>query len=89
MKNKAVLHGDIDRALQKIASRDGTFQNYIFITTEAVPDEFANTRESNMMRPAVWKSPFWIASDSCGISCISFNRLRKGFSRPIPSACSA
>jgi DNA adenine methylase len=39
MKNKAVLHGDIDRALQKIASQGRHVQNYIFITTEAVPDE--------------------------------------------------
>jgi DNA adenine methylase len=39
MKNKAVLQGDIDRALQKIAVQGQFVQNYIFITTEAVTDE--------------------------------------------------
>lgn len=39
MKNKAVLRGDIDRALQKIAAKGRHVQNYIFITTESVPDE--------------------------------------------------
>lgn len=39
MKNKAVLQGDIDRALQKIATQGRHVQNYIFITTEAVSDE--------------------------------------------------
>ena len=39
MKNKAVLQGDIDRALQKIAAQGKHVQNYIFITTEAVTDE--------------------------------------------------
>lgn len=39
MKNKAVLQGDIDRALQKIAAQGQHVQNYIFITTEAVTDE--------------------------------------------------
>ena len=39
MKNKAVLSGDIDRALQKIVAQGQHVQNYIFITTEAVADE--------------------------------------------------
>lgn len=39
MKNKAVLRGDIDRALQKIAAQGKHVQNYIFITTEAVTDD--------------------------------------------------
>jgi hypothetical protein len=39
MKNKAVQRGDIDRALQKIASQGKHVQNYIFITTEAVTDD--------------------------------------------------
>lgn len=39
MKNKAVLHGDIDRALQKIAAQGQHVQNYIFITTEPANDE--------------------------------------------------
>ncbi len=39
MKNKAVLNGDIDRALQKIAAQGKHVQNYIFITTELVDDD--------------------------------------------------
>lgn len=39
MKNKAVIRGDIDRALQKIASSGRTVQNYLFITTEAVAED--------------------------------------------------
>jgi DNA adenine methylase len=39
MKNKAVQRGDIDRALQKIASQGRHVQNYIFITTEPVTDD--------------------------------------------------
>jgi hypothetical protein len=39
MKNKAVQHGDIDRALQKIAAQGKHVQNYIFITTEPVGDD--------------------------------------------------
>ena len=39
MKNKAVQHGDIDRALQKIAAQGRHVQNYIFITTEPVADD--------------------------------------------------
>lgn len=39
MKNKPVLLGDIDRALQKIAAQGQQVQNYIFITTEPVVDE--------------------------------------------------
>lgn len=39
MKNKAVTNGDIDRALQKIASSEHTVQNYLFITTEVVDEE--------------------------------------------------
>lgn len=39
MKNKAVLQGDIDRALQKIAAQGQHVQNYIFITTETASDE--------------------------------------------------
>jgi DNA adenine methylase len=39
MKNKAVIRGDIDRALQKIASSDRAVQNYLFITTEAVAED--------------------------------------------------
>ena len=39
MKNKAVLQGDIDRALQKITAQGQHVQNYIFITTETVRDE--------------------------------------------------
>jgi DNA adenine methylase len=39
MKNKAVRDGDIDRALQKIASHGRHVQNYIFITTEGVAEE--------------------------------------------------
>lgn len=47
MKNKAVQPGDIDRALQKIAAQGRHVQNYIFITTEAVPDavrEYARSK---------------------------------------------
>jgi DNA adenine methylase len=39
MKNKTVLRGDIDRALQKVAAQGQSIQNYIFITTESVNDE--------------------------------------------------
>ncbi len=39
MKNKAVTKGDIDRALQKIASSGRAVQNYLFITTEAVAED--------------------------------------------------
>src|SRR6266481_2402893 len=39
MKNKAVEHSAIDRALQKITAQRQHVQNYIFITTEAVADE--------------------------------------------------
>jgi len=39
MKNKAVVKGDIDRALQKLAAQGQHVQNYIFITTETVSDE--------------------------------------------------
>ena len=39
MKNKPVLKGDIDRALQKIAAQGQHVQNCIFITTEAVMDD--------------------------------------------------
>ncbi len=39
MKNKAVLQGDIDRALQKIAAQGQHVQNHIFITTESVTDD--------------------------------------------------
>lgn len=39
MKNKAVLHSDIDRALQKIASQGQYVQNYVFITTESASDD--------------------------------------------------
>jgi len=39
MKNKAVLRGDIDRALQKIAAQGRHVQNYIFITSESVADD--------------------------------------------------
>jgi len=39
MKNKAVQHGDIDRALQKIAAQGAHVQNHIFITTEPVTDD--------------------------------------------------
>lgn len=39
MKNKAVQRGDIDRALQKIASQAPRVHNYIFITTEPTSEE--------------------------------------------------
>ena len=39
MKDKVVQRGDIDRALQKIATQGRHVQNYIFITTEAVADD--------------------------------------------------
>lgn len=39
MKNKAVQRGDIDRAIQKIATMGKYVQNYIFITTESVADD--------------------------------------------------
>jgi len=39
MKNKAVTRGDIDRALQKIASSGRDVQNYLFITTEAIAED--------------------------------------------------
>jgi hypothetical protein len=39
MKNKAVVNGDIDRALQKIAAQGKHVQNYIFITTESVSED--------------------------------------------------
>lgn len=38
MKDKAILCGDIDRALQKIATQGCDVENYIFITTEPVSD---------------------------------------------------
>lgn len=47
MKNKAVLQGDIDRALQKIAAQGQHVQNYIFITAESVTDgvrEYARSK---------------------------------------------
>ena len=46
MKNKAVQRGDIDRALQKIASQGKHVQNYIFITTEAVTDDIRDYARS-------------------------------------------
>ena len=39
MKNKPVLPGDIDRALQKIAGQDRRVHNYIFITTEPTSED--------------------------------------------------
>ena len=39
MKDKAVQRSDIDRALEKVASRGNHVQNYIFITTESARDE--------------------------------------------------
>ncbi len=39
MKNKPVLHGDIDRALQKIAAQGRCVHNYIFITTEPTSED--------------------------------------------------
>jgi hypothetical protein len=39
MKNKAVQRGDIDRALQKIATQGKSVQNYIFISTEPVAED--------------------------------------------------
>ncbi len=39
MKNKTVLPGDIDRALQKIAGQPRRVHNYIFITTEPTGEE--------------------------------------------------
>ena len=39
MKNKTVMCGDIDRALQKIVAQGKHVQNYIFITTEAVTED--------------------------------------------------
>lgn len=39
MKNKPVLPGDIDRALQKIAGQERRVHNYIFITTEPTSEE--------------------------------------------------
>jgi len=39
MKNKAVLRGDIDRALQKIVAQGRHVQNHIFITTEVVAED--------------------------------------------------
>lgn len=47
MKNKAVLPGDIDRALQKIASQVQRVHNYIFITTEPTSEavhEYARSK---------------------------------------------
>jgi len=46
MKNKAVQRGDIDRALQKIASQGKHVQNYIFITTESVADDIRDYARS-------------------------------------------
>ena len=39
MKNKPVLPGDVDRALQKIAAQSLRVHNYIFITTETTSEE--------------------------------------------------
>lgn len=36
MKSKRVTHGDVDRALQKIAERKPRIDNYIFITTDII-----------------------------------------------------
>lgn len=47
MKNKAVFPGDIDRALQKIASQVQRVHNYIFITTEPTSEavhEYARSK---------------------------------------------
>ncbi len=79
MKNKAVLLSDIDRALQKIAAQGRHVQNYIFITTEAVPEdvrEYARSKydETGGVEIAI-------------LDCIGFlrhflhlfHRLRKGF----------
>ena len=46
MKNKAVQRGDIDRALQKIASQGKHVQNYIVITTEAATDDIRDYARS-------------------------------------------
>jgi DNA adenine methylase len=39
MKNRAVLQGDIDRALKRIEALGSSIQNYVFITTEAASHE--------------------------------------------------
>jgi hypothetical protein len=39
MKKKEVTIGDLDRALQKIASRMPPIDNYVFITTEAIDEK--------------------------------------------------
>jgi hypothetical protein len=39
MKKKEVTTGDIDRALQKIASRTPPINNYVFITTEGIDEK--------------------------------------------------
>ena len=39
MKSKEVTIADMDRALQKIASRVPSIDNYVFITTEAIDEK--------------------------------------------------
>jgi hypothetical protein len=39
MKNRAMESGDIDRAMQKIAGQGQHVQNYIFVTSEPVPED--------------------------------------------------
>ena len=46
MKSKRVTVDDIDRALQKIVSRDSRIDNYIFVTTDVVEDEVRKYAES-------------------------------------------
>ncbi len=46
MKTKSVSVEDINRAMAKILSYDGKIDNYIFITTEAVPEEIKNYANS-------------------------------------------
>lgn len=79
MKNKAVLRGDIDRALQKIAAQGHHVQNYIFVTTEPAVD-------------AVWEYARSMYDETGGVEiavldCVGFlrhflhlfHRLRKDF----------
>ena len=79
MKNKAVSRGDIDRALQKIASSRRTVQNYLFITTETVDEEVREYAASKYDETG--------GVEIAVLDCIGFlrhflhlfHRLRKGF----------
>ena len=79
MKSKSVQRSDIDRAIQKIARQGKHIQNYIFITTEAVPDDIREYARSKYDETGGVEIPI--------LDCIGFlrhflhlfHRLRRDF----------